>query len=481
MNKVYRYLLLIVMGTPLLYSCGEDRTNELHKIQADQRAIYKLMVDNYYWYKDIPEQEGDDFFKDPVTLFEELLSKKDGNRDIGGKYPFSYIEKINTTTTSTTRAIADSENSYGFEFSGIANTSNCVILYTLPNTPAERAGLQRGDIITHINGHTLDKNKVLTPNIEGSLYSGPSVTIRYMRDSKPIETQLGASTIVKDNPLLICKKLDGLDDTGYVVYNHFTYGTPSEEENNKIMFYDGSYLKDLVEQLKTLNGITDLILDFRYNLGGELNTACTLISLICPQANLDVKLGYLEFNDKLKNKNQELNTANEYLKLTQGLNLNIRNLYVITSNYTASASEFVINALKPFMNVHIIGQKTIGKNVGSQGYTIGNWHVQPIMIKIFNSLKQSEYRYGFEPGIYYANSNQSNTAYQVIETIPLSPLGDPTDPLLGKVLAIKYGVQATNKLNTRAGYNIKGDMIDSKKSSLLKRHSSNLIITPTID
>lgn len=480
MNKIYRYLLLLVMVTPLLCSCGDDRTDELHKIQADQRAIYKLMVDNYYWYQEIPGPESVDFFEEPVKFFNNLLSLEDGNRVSRDEYPFSYIEKINTTTT---RAIADSENSYGFEFSGIEGQNRYVILYVLSNTPAERAGLQRGDIITHINDRVLEKDKVLSSNQAGSLYSGPEVDIRYIRGNQSRNTKLEASTIVKDNPLLICKKLitENTNDIGYVVYNHFTYGTPSEEENNKLMFYDGSYLKDLVEQLKTLNGITDLILDFRYNLGGELNTACTLVSLICPQASLDVKLGSLEYNDKLKNKNQDLNTANEYLKLTQGLNLNIKNLYVITSNYTASASEFVINALKPFMNVHIIGQKTIGKNVGSQGYTIGNWHVQPIMIKIFNSLKQSEYRHGFEPGIYYANSNQPNSAYQVIETLPLSPLGDPTDPLLGKVLAIRFGVQETNKLNTRASDNTKSYIIDAKKSSLLKRHSSNLIITPTID
>ncbi|WP_282457663.1 S41 family peptidase [Chitinophaga sedimenti] len=106
---------------------------------------------------------------------------------------------------------------------------------------------------------------------------------------------------------------------------------------------------------------------------------------------------------------------------------------VITSDHTASASELIINGLRPYMPVIIIGDTTYGKNVGSttlyrEGDRRNKWGLQPIITKAFNKNNQSDYTTGFAPDLVLK------------EDIDLKPFGDITDPLLAAAL---------NKINGR--------------------------------
>src|SRR5690606_12002265 len=74
----------------------------------------------------------------------------------------------------------------------------------------------------------------------------------------------------------------------------------------------------------------------------------------------------------------------------------LQNFIILTSTETASASELIINGLKPYMPVYIIGDTTAGKNVGSTTIYEENdlrnkWGMQPIITKAFNSQNQSDY------------------------------------------------------------------------------------------
>lgn len=482
-QKYIAKIVALLAIIPLLASCGEDRRHEVDQRQDTQRWIYDTMSNDYYWYEDIPQEKELNFFDEPTIFFKKLLSKKDGN----GSMKFSYIHKINPTLE--TRTMIETNNSYGLEFSAIVRNDNkftgqCIVLYTLPGSPAEQAGLKRGDIITHINGEKLIENQIFGYG-NGSLLLGPEIILtinNYLEPTRKIT--LPASTMVNNDPLLICKKLEGYKNLGYILYNHFTYGTPEEEENNKIGYHEGSYLKNMIEQTKKLQGIEDLILDLRYNSGGELNTAGVLTSIICPTHSIEEHLGYLEFNDLRAKENTKMPTAQSYLSKTAGVNLNIKNLYVITGQSTASASEFVINALKPFMNVHVIGTKTIGKNVGSQGYNKGNWHIQPIVLKIFNSLHESDYSEGFTPGLYNANSAQNNkenlSLYNIAENIPFKELGTPNEPLLNRVLFIRG--HNNSRAHTRgldSAFNTSNYKLG--ESSISVRKTNDLIYKPLND
>jgi hypothetical protein len=109
----------------------------------------------------------------------------------------------------------------------------------------------------------------------------------------------------------------------------------------------------------------------------------------------------------------------------------LNRVFVLTSTGTASASELIINNLKPFMNVILIGEHTYGKNVGSFTITDNtkrwNYGLQPITFKILNSLDQSEYGTvnGFLPD------------YALLDDVlPYKLLGDPNETYLNKALSI---------------------------------------------
>jgi len=123
---------------------------------------------------------------------------------------------------------------------------------------------------------------------------------------------------------------------------------------------------------------------------------------------------------------------------------NLNRVYVLTSRNTASASEMVINGLRPSMNVIIVGTKTIGKNEGSfpvvdapargdfqifedienrnPNHTVG---LQPIVFQIFNSLGQSDYAEGFDPNI---------AVDELDFTANILPFGDTNEVLLRTAL-----------------------------------------------
>ena len=114
-------------------------------------------------------------------------------------------------------------------------------------------------------------------------------------------------------------------------------------------------------------------------------------------------------------------------------------LYVIGGQRTASASEMIINGLRPYMPVIHIGETTVGKNEGSitvvdssapytnvnsrnSNHTVG---MQPIVFQIFNSLNQSDYTFGFEPDVEVREGDFATN---------IKPFGDTSEALLRAAL-----------------------------------------------
>ncbi|MFZ6012402.1 MAG: hypothetical protein ACOYXT_18810, partial [Bacteroidota bacterium] len=120
----------------------------------------------------------------------------------------------------------------------------------------------------------------------------------------------------------------------------------------------------------------------------------------------------------------------------------------------------VINALKPYMDVFIIGDVTYGKNVGSISLYEENdpnntWGMQPIVVKVYNSLDQSDYGTGFTPNVL----DEDNSLY-------LYPLGDDREALLRKAIDQITGVASSGRIRTREEIKeIIGHSLDQKRSS----------------
>ncbi|WP_395054091.1 S41 family peptidase [Flavobacterium sp.] len=301
------------------------------------------------------------------------------------------------------------------------------VRYIIPNSDAATKNISRGTIFYAINGTSLTvsnyqellKNITQTLNLadydNGNITpNGQSVTV--------------TKTNLSENPVLISNVINqGNKKIGYLVYNGFF---PNYE----------SQLNTAFANLKSQQ-ITDLVLDLRYNSGGSIATATRLASMITGQFTNQVFAREV-WNDKLQsywnatNPNQLIDNFTD--KLANGsaiASLNLTKIYVLTSKSTASASELVINGLKPYINVIQIGDVTTGKNVGSitlydsPNFAKANrsskhkYAMQPIVLKTVNNEGFGEYQNGLQPN------------FQLTEHLSnLGVLGNTDEPLLNVAL-----------------------------------------------
>ena len=188
-------------------------------------------------------------------------------------------------------------------------------------------------------------------------------------------------------------------------------------------------------------GITELVLDLRYNSGGSIATATRLASLITGQFTNQV-FAKQQWNAKLEDYYSSKNASNLLNLFTDKLgngetlsSLNLTKVYLLTTKSTASASELVINGLKPYVNVVQIGDLTTGKNVGSitlydspnfskeNSSTKHHYAMQPIVLKVVNKIGFGDYINGLEPTILLKEDFGN-----------LGILGDPDEPLLNAAI-----------------------------------------------
>lgn len=421
------YILLIILSA-ILISCAEDRRKEYAIERTDPNNwMYTEMSDLYYWYEDIPESSELNYYMLPNLFFPKLLSSKDGK----SSNPYSRIVEKNATETRIT--LSSIERSYGFEYGvvkhSVSKLAALLVLYTTENSPAANAGLSRGDLIMKI-GETFVTDKNYNTLLSGEALS---LGIGYFDEEegkqKVTETkQLSSKVEIEKNPIYYSDVIQIAGKTvGYLVYNSFTSGK-DENNTNDIVYLQ--QLAALSNEYKNA-GVNEFILDLRYNPGGELNRPVPLLcTMLAPASAMESLMGYLSYNDKNQHKNWEINFSANHLM--GGSNLDLQRVFILTTNNTASASEAVINFLKPYMEVVLIGTTTVGKNVGSEKIESDeySWILHPIVCKLHNSEDFSEYSSGFTPD------------FIINETSDMSkflPFGDPNEALLSAALGVIDG------------------------------------------
>ena len=422
-------LLSLIM---LLSSCGEDRTGEYYALIEDRMWIEENMRANYLWYEDMPEIQESDYFQEPETFFKKLLSKSALNGK-GDKY--SYMEE---TAEEARSFMLDRTSTYGMEFdlytdpTGATNHIFARILYVVKDSPADKAGIRRGDWISAFN-----KTRINSSNYQ-SLKNGSEIALsreRIIQTGNGVAWQavdtvrVASSVPMEINPIPYCASYsrNGIK-TVYMVYNEFSTGPedkPGETE----------YIDEMIKlfgDIKKSNP-NEFILDLRYNNGGYLQCAQVLTSLLMPAEHLGKTLFKLTFNDK-----QDPQVTN-YIASDElaAYNLNLKRIYILTGNHTASSSEAVINALIPYMgkeNVILIGTQTEGKNVAmtnfkNDSHGLSLW---PVVAYVANANNESDYINGFVPTHQLDERNYTHW-YE---------LGDEHEYLLSKALSLIHQGQA---------------------------------------
>jgi len=427
--KNLNYLVVLFLFLSISFiSCSnddEDPTTEPNPTIVElndpiNNFVWKGMNSWYNWKGDVSnlaDTKNDDLntyytylndFDSPEDLFESLLYDK-GNTDRFSWFIEDYVEQQKSFQgISTTTGIRRS--------TPIKAADNEIIIYAQhvsTGSPADIAGVKRGDVINAIDGEVM--NETNYANVINKLYSGNTIVVSTAKLENDVLVKVSDFTItpaeVSDNPVHFTKVFDDVDGkkVGYLVYNGFR-SSFNDELNTAFASFKGS-------------GITELVLDLRINGGGSVATSAYLASMINESAGTD-SFAELRFNSKHSNENGEYNFGNSLNVYnvsgektgTETINrlAGISKLYVIISGSTASASEMIINGLKPFIQVKLIGETTYGKNVGSitlydspnSDYTSQSssksYHknaMQPIVFQIYNKLGESDYTQGFAPDI----------------------------------------------------------------------------------
>ena len=425
--QTFIYMALLMVFT----SCGEDRSGEFYELIEDKLWIEHVMREYYLWYEDIPPIENEnDYFKEPEAFFKSLLSKNalNGKGDI-----YSYMEEIPAAEAAKSRSV-NWTSTYGLEFNlyndptGTTNHTFARVLYVLTDSPAYKAGIQRGDWISTIN-----QERITTSNAEKLVKGGAiQLTRNHLAQQgnklvwQSVDTlQVEASAPIDFKPVLFCASYEMMDKTTiYMVYNKFETGPENDSQDTAY----SDQLKELFTNLKTANP-DEFILDLRYNPGGYDICAQTLLSLLIPEEHLGKPLFHEKFNNKQNPQTRTFIAPTEF----KPYNLNLKRIYILTGPHTASASELVINALIPYMgkeNVIIIGSQTVGKNVGmrhikNETFGLSLW---PVTSQVFNANGESDYSNGFTPHYPLDERNVINWL----------PLGDPQEYMLGNTLSLIY-------------------------------------------
>lgn len=435
------YILLLGMVLLPIYfgSCAQDRWALYAEETKSDRWIDDTMRVWYYWNQSIPNTNDLNYFQEPFTFFSSLLSDEDGKNGT----PYSTIDSL----IPATRSIPYTDYSYGFQFTtnrveGNDTALYAHVLYVVPESPAGEIGLQRGDWIMEMDGEPITENNYGRLYGDGSMqltigyYDAENDTIRSYNDGPQT---IASARSIQDNPIHYYNIYQsGGKQVGYLVYNHFSAGaTDSGTE------YDDE-LRSVFQQFAS-GQVDEFILDLRYNNGGLVTCAQLLCTMLAPASALGQQLSYLEYNSNF----QSVSLLLDENLIQNGANLNLSTLYVLTSGETASASEMLINCLRPFMNVVLIGSTTVGKNVGSVSFTNPELMLtmSPIVCKIYNSQGESDYEDGFQPDV---SINENDDLARFL------PFGNPNELMLSTALSIISGEQnptQSSQLRTTVQHN----------------------------
>lgn len=342
---------LFILWGMLFTSCGEDRSGEYYALIQPKTWMYEVMQQYYLFYEDLPSEENLNFFNKPQDFLKSVVSSQDQKNGI----TFSHIDSVYTPSRTLSEV-----PSFGIEGAMVQVPSGAYairVLYTQPNSPAEEAGIRRGDWIISADNKKMKSTDYVT------YISSPSQAYTFTLgkfngeefDTIPEKIQMPAPRYIEEHHLLTRKLLDlGGKKVAYLLYNEF--GENDTEE-----------LSQWFNEAASAN-LSAIILDLRYNPGGYLNTAQQLGSMLAPQTAQGQPFVRMIYNDKI-NKEETLNV--EKSLVPNGTGLTYTNLYILTTSNTASASEVVINCLKPYLKERLIqvGTATFGKNIGQQLFT----------------------------------------------------------------------------------------------------------------
>ncbi|MEO5683263.1 MAG: S41 family peptidase [Chitinophagaceae bacterium] len=385
---------------------GTDTLTAAAKLGLLLDSVYLYSKEVYLWHEVIPSYAV--FNPRQYTGASELAAAQNEMAAIRAlqpqdkKHSYSFVTTQEGSSAIQTGAAKD----YGF-FIKSASIDKALpndsiywyVEYVYKSSPAGTAGIQRGWYISKINNTAIGVDNASVAILNDIFFGTSSNAANFTftkGDGSTVAIDLAKGSFTANSVLYADVITNGAKKTGYLVFNQF-FGTTSQTELTTA-FTDFA-----------AKGINELVVDLRYNHGGSTQTQDVLANLIVPASATGKTMYTYIFNDSLtagkfpllKRKpgyasvsfQPAINTVN-YQKAGS---IALSRVFFIVSSETASASELLINNLRPYMDVKLVGDTTYGKPVGFFPISIFNYAIYPISFKTVNSAGSAEYYDGFAP------------------------------------------------------------------------------------
>lgn len=342
--------IAILFSTLFFTSCSEDEDKTANEY------IYDAFEEWYLWYDELPDVNPNDY-----DTYDDLIDAISVEQD-RWSYAGSYTEITDLLE----------EGAYkGFGAGFVLDYDNQIKLtHVYDASPMGRIGATRGWIVESINGFTADN----LDSVNAALNSSGNVDFVFTN----LEANTVTATMQKEeftmNTILHYEVIPYENDTvGYLVYDSFVEASEDELIN--------------VFEYFERKGINELIIDLRYNGGGLVSLATMLTGIIGGEKVYGNVISTMVHNDKKSSYNEE--TTSIYT----GNTLDLDRVYFLTTDGTASASELLINNLKPYMDVILVGSTTHGKPVGMYVLSVSKLDlaILPICFKNVNVNGEGDY------------------------------------------------------------------------------------------
>lgn len=328
---------------------------------AQTTFVRDMLGELYYWYRQVPDLDPARFATPEAYLQAARYRPLDES--------FSYI-----TSRAESDAFFDESRFVGLGFSTSRSGADLRVLQVFDGSPAAEAGLDRGTRILAIDGVPVE-TLVASGDIDsafGPARDGLEVTLVFTtRGGERREAALRKRAVtIPPVSLTRVFVVDGRR-VGYLLFRNFV--RPSVAALDEAFAVLGAA------------GVDELVLDLRYNGGGLVDVAVHLAGLIAGRPAEDQVFAQSRHNDR----NLRLDETLRFGAPAGALGL--RRVVAITTRATASASELLVNGLRPFVPVVTVGDRTFGKPVGQYTLRFCDKVFAPVSFAMTNADGRGDY------------------------------------------------------------------------------------------
>lgn len=335
MRRYFVFLLVLLSAS----ACVKDGAGSNVEEGEAKEYLHEVMNYGYFWYSQIPSGISMEGTVD--EYFDRHLVSED-------RWSWMTTGEAWRTSESGVYLTYGASMSQPLEYYG---SYDVMMRYVWPGSPFALNGVKRGWTLTHIN-----EEEVMNYIIAGTFNDVMSnISNRFtFRDENGESHTFDATAAEVSTRSYIDKRIFTSDDfpglTSPVGY--FNYQT-----------FNSNMVADITSAFSEFKsaGVEDVILDLRYNGGGDTPSLKALANVLAPSGSDGKVLEKLVHSDKLSDNDRET-----LIERGAG-SLDLGRLFVISGRATASASEVIINGLKPIFgtsNLIQVGDTTLGKPCG---------------------------------------------------------------------------------------------------------------------